>query len=246
MRIDLNADLGEGCGTDEAILELVSSANIACGWHAGSAEDMLALVRAARARGVAIGAHPSYPDREHFGRRELQLPLHVVRAGLLYQLGALEAIARAEGATLAHVKPHGALYNQAARDPDLAQCIARSVRDFNPRLKLMGLAGSPMIDAFRAEGLAVIEEGFADRRYTPDGHLAPRGTPGALIDDTETVLAQVLSLVQSGAVTATDGSVCRVRVDSICLHGDGPHALEFARAIRARLGQAGIAVSPCG
>ena len=195
--------------------------------------------------GVAIGAHPSFPDREHFGRREMQLPPQAIRAAILYQVGALDAIVRAEGATLAHVKPHGALYNQAARDPELALCMARAIREFNPRLRVMGLAGSPMIEAFRAEGLAVIEEGFADRRYTPDGHLAPRGTPGALIDDTETVVAQVLSLVRTGTVTATDGSNCRMRVDSICLHGDGPHALEFARAIRARLERHGIAVAAC-
>ncbi|MBS0389314.1 MAG: 5-oxoprolinase subunit PxpA [Proteobacteria bacterium] len=245
MHIDLNADLGEGCDTDEAILELVSSINIACGVHAGNAETMQRLVRAARTRGLAIGAHPSFPDREHFGRREMQLPLPVIRAELLYQIGALDAIARAEGAELAHVKPHGALYNQAVRDPALAQCIAHSVRDFNPRLKLMGLAGSPMIAAFRAAGLAVIEEGFADRRYSADGQLAKRGTPGALIDDTDAVLAQVLALVQAGTVTATDGSVRHLRVDTICLHGDGPHALEFARAIRAKLRQSGVEVRPC-
>jgi len=245
MRIDLNADLGEGCSTDAAILELVSSINIACGVHAGNAETMQNLVRAARARAIAIGAHPSFPDREHFGRREMQLPLPVVRAELLYQIGALDAIARAEGAELAHVKPHGALYNQAAREPELAQCIARAVRDFNPRLKVMALAGSPMIDVLRAEGLQPIAEGFADRGYRPNGQLAPRGTPGALIDDTDAMLAQVLSLVRTGTVTAQDGSLVSLRVDSICLHGDGPHALEFARAIRTRLQQERVEVLPC-
>ena len=245
MRIDLNADLGEGCSTDAAILELVSSINIACGVHAGNAETMQNLVRTARARAIAIGAHPSFPDREHFGRREMQLPLPVVRAELLYQIGALDAIARAEGAELAHVKPHGALYNQAAREPELAQCIARAVRDFNPRLKVMALAGSPMIDVLRAEGLQPIAEGFADRGYRPNGQLAPRGTPGALIDDTDAMLAQVLSLVRTGTVTAQDGSLVSLRVDSICLHGDGPHALEFARAIRTRLQQERVEVLPC-
>jgi 5-oxoprolinase (ATP-hydrolysing) subunit A len=244
MAIDLNADLGEGCANDAAILEHVSSINIACGWHAGSAEEMLSLVRAARRRGVAIGAHPSFPDRENFGRREMQLPLQVVRAGLLYQIGALDGIVRAEGGQLAHVKPHGALYNQAARDPELARCIAQTVRDFNPRLKVMGLAGSLMIEALRAEGLVALEEGFADRRYTADGHLAARGTPGALIDDASAVLAQVLSLVNDGTVVAQDGSVVPVHVDTICLHGDGPHALDFARAIRARLQQEGVSVAP--
>jgi UPF0271 protein len=245
MRIDLNADLGEGCANDAAILEHVSSINVACAWHAGSAEEMVALVRAARRRGVAIGAHPSFPDREHFGRREMQLPLHVVRAGVLYQVGALDGIVRAEGGELAHVKPHGALYNQAARDPDLAQCIARAIRDYNPRLQVMGLAGSLMIEALRAEGLVALEEGFADRRYTADGQLAARGTPGALIDAVDAMLAQVHSLVNAGTVIATDGSAVHVHADTICLHGDGPHALEFARAIRARLQQEGITVTPC-
>jgi len=245
MRIDLNADLGEGCANDEAILEHVSSINVACGWHAGSAEEMLGLVRAARQRGVAIGAHPSFPDRENFGRREMQLPLHVVRAGVLYQIGALDGIVRSEGGELAHVKPHGALYNQAARDPDLAQCIARAIRDFNPRLKVMGLAGSLMIQALRAEGLVALEEGFADRRYTAEGHLVARGTPGALIDDEGSMLAQVISFVNAGTVVAQDGSVVHVHVDTICLHGDGPHAHEFAQSIHARLQQEGISVAAC-
>ena len=245
MPIDLNADLGEGCASDAAILEHVSSINVACAWHAGSAEEMLSLVRAARQRGVAIGAHPSFQDREHFGRREMQLPLHVVRAGVLYQIGALDGIVRAEGGELAHVKPHGALYNQAARDPDLAHCIARAIRDFNPRLKVMGLAGSLMIEALRAEGLVALEEGFADRRYTAAGHLVSRGTPEALIEDEEAMLAQVLSLVNAGTVVAQDGNVVSVHVDTICLHGDGPHALKFARAVRTRLQKEGICVAPC-
>ena len=243
MHIDLNADLGEGCETDEAILEQVSSINIACGWHAGSAEEMQQLVRAACRRGVAIGAHPGYLDREHFGRRELKLPLEVVRAGILYQLGALDAIARAEGAQLAHVKAHGALYNQAARDAALAQCIAEAVRDFNPRLKVMGLAASPMIGAIRAAGLVALEEGFADRRYTAEGRLVARGTPGALIDDAGQVLAQALSLVNCGTVVAQDGGICHMHVDTICLHGDGPRALEFARTLRSGLEHAGVVVA---
>jgi 5-oxoprolinase (ATP-hydrolysing) subunit A len=245
MHIDLNADLGEGRDTDGAILEYVSSINIACGWHAGSAEEMQALVRAALHRSVAIGAHPGYLDREHFGRRELQQPLDVVRAGILYQVGALDGIVRAAGGELSHVKTHGALYNQAARDPALAQCIAEAVRDFNPRLKVMGLAGSPMIAAIRAAGLVALEEGFADRRYTADGRLVARGSPGALIDDAGQVLAQALSLVNSGTVIAEDGSICRMHVDTICLHGDGPHALEYARLLKKGLQQAGIETAPC-
>ena len=246
MQIDLNADLGEGCGNDAAILEHVSSINVACAWHAGSAEEMLSLVRAARLRGVAIGAHPSFPDRANFGRREMNLPLPAVRAGLLYQIGAMEGIVRAEGGELAHVKAHGALYNQAARDPELAQCIAQTIRDFNPDLPVMGLAGSLLIAALRAEGVPAIEEGFADRRYTPDGRLVNRALPGALIEDEADVLAQVLSLVRNGTAIAIDGSTCRIPVETICLHGDGPHALEYARAIRAMLQREGFEVSPCG
>ena len=246
MRIDLNADLGEGGTTDEAILEQVSSINIACAWHAGSAEEMQNLVRAARRRGVAIGAHPGYPDREHFGRREMQIPLDVVRAGILYQIGALDGIVRSEGGELTHVKPHGALYNQAARDPALAQCIAHAIRDFNPRLRVMGLAGSPMIGSVRAAGLVALEEGFADRRYTADGQLVPRGTPGALVDNPADMLAQALSLVKTGTVIALDDQVCRMHVDTICLHGDGPHALEFAQVLRAGLQREGVSVAPFG
>ena len=244
MRIDLNADLGEGCDDDEGILELVSSINVACAWHAGSAEGMLRLVRSALRRGIAIGAHPSYADREHFGRREMHLLPDEVRAGLLYQIGALAAIVRAEGGELSHVKPHGALYNQAAREPELSQCIARAIRDFDPTLKVMGLAGSLFMQAVRAQGLTAIEEGFADRRYTADGALAKRGTPGALIEDVEDVLRQVLSMVKAGTVLAQDGSVRRIQVDTLCLHGDGPHALEFARAIRGLLRDEGIEVAP--
>ena len=243
MRIDLNCDLGEGCATDEAILEQVSSINIACGWHAGGAGEMQKLVRAALRRGIAIGAHPSYLDREHFGRRELQLPLDEVRAGVLYQVGALDAIVRAEGAELTHVKAHGALYNQAARDPALARCIAEAIRDFNPRLKVMALAGSTMIGVLRETGLVPLEEGFADRRYTREGHLVARGNSGALIDDAEQMLAQALSLVKSGTVIAQGGGTCRMRVDTICLHGDGPHALEFARALRSGLERESVTVA---
>jgi UPF0271 protein len=246
MRIDLNADLGEGCGNDEAILDSVSSINVACAWHAGSADEMLSLVRAACIRGVAIGAHPSFPDRANFGREEMHLPLASVRAGLLYQIGALDGIVRAEGGELAHVKAHGALYNQAARDPDLARCIARAIRDFNPRLKVVGLAGSALIEAVRAEGLTALEEGFADRAYTDDGHLVKRGIPGALIEDEGAMLAQVLSLVNSGMVISRNGVACHVHVDTICLHGDAPLALQFAKSIRALLQQQGIEVAPCG
>jgi UPF0271 protein len=244
MRIDLNADLGEGCAHDLELLDSVSSINIACAWHAGSADEMLSLVRAAQLRGIAIGAHPGFPDRANFGRREMNLPLDSVRSGLLYQVGALDAMVRAEGGTLSHVKMHGALYNQAAREPELALCIARAIRDFNPRLKVMGLAGSVFIQIVRAQGLIALEEGFADRGYTSDGRLVARGTAGALIEDEAAMLGQVLSMVKTGTVIAQGGAACHLHVDSVCLHGDGPHALAFAKAIRLRLRQEGIDVAP--
>jgi len=245
MPIDLNADLGEGSGDDLAMLEHVSSINIACGWHAGSADQMLTLVTAAMQRKIAIGAHPGYADRENFGRAEMRLPTPSIRSAILYQVGALEGIVRAQGGSLAHVKPHGALYNQAARDPDLAACIARAIRDFDPNLKVMGLARSVLIDALRAEGLTALEEGFADRAYTADGHLVQRGSPDALILDEGAMLAQALSMVKDGRVRTRDGTDCPMHIDTLCLHGDGPHALAFARSIRARLRQEAIPVAPC-
>lgn len=244
MSIDLNADLGEGAGNDEALLQLVSSANIACGWHAGDAKTMRQCVRWAIDNGVAIGAHPSFPDRENFGRNAMQLPPEEIVAGMLYQIGALAAIVKAEGGTLAHVKPHGMLYNQAVKEPELAAALCEAVRLFDPTLKFFGLAGSGMIDAARRAGLTPVEEVFADRGYLPDGSLVPRSQPGALIEDEETALAQTLSLVREHRVTAIDGSRVAVNAQSVCLHGDGAHALAFARRIRERLTAEGIAIAP--
>lgn len=244
MQIDLNVDLGEGCDNDEALLGLVSSANIACGWHAGDAAVMRQCVRWALANGVAIGAHPSFPDRANFGRSEMHLPPEEVYAGVLYQIGALAAIAQAEGGRLSHVKPHGALYNQAAKDPALADAICDAVRRFDPALLFFGLAGSGMIDAARRAGLRPVEEVFADRGYMPDGSLVPRSRPGALIEDEEAALAQALSLVREQRVQAVDGSLVAVNAQTVCLHGDGAHALEFAGLIRERLTQQGIAITP--
>ncbi|MEJ7685505.1 MAG: 5-oxoprolinase subunit PxpA [Variovorax sp.] len=242
MQIDLNADLGEGCDNDEALLGLVSSANIACGWHAGDAKTMRQCVRWAIDKGVAIGAHPSFPDRENFGRSEMNLPPEDIVAGVLYQVGALAAIVKAEGGTLAHVKPHGALYNQAVKDPVLAEAICEAARRFDPTLRFFGLAGSGMIAAAQRAGLKPVEEVFADRGYQPDGGLVPRSQPGALIEDEEQSLAQTLSLVRDHRVTAIDGSVVAVNAQTVCLHGDGAHALAFARRIRERLAADGIAV----
>ncbi len=242
MQIDLNADLGEGCGSDEALLALISSANVACGWHAGDASTMLQTVQWALAKGVAIGAHPSYPDRENFGRTEMQRDPRDIYADVLYQIGALAAIVKAQGGRLAHVKAHGALYNQAARNRAQAQAIVDAVRDFDPQLVFFGLAGSVMIEVAREAGLTVKEEVFADRGYNPDGSLVRRGTPGALLDDDEAVLAQTLSMVRERKVRAIDGQWIPIQADTVCLHGDGPHALAFAQRIRDRLREEGIAV----
>jgi len=243
MRIDLNADLGEGCDNDEALLKLVSSANIACGWHAGDAKTMRQCVRWALDNGVAIGAHPSFPDRENFGRTEMRLPPEDVIAGVLYQVGALAAIVKAEGGALAHVKPHGALYNQAVKEPLLAEALCEAVRRFDPGLRFFGLAGSGMIGAAERAGLRAVEEVFADRGYMPDGSLVPRSRPGALIEDEEQSLAQTLSLVRDHRVTAIDGTVVKVNAQTVCLHGDGAHALAFARRIRERLEREGVTVA---
>jgi len=242
MQIDLNADLGEGAGNDEALLSLVSSANIACGWHAGDASTMRQCVRWALDQGVAIGAHPSFPDRENFGRSTMHLPPEEIYAGVLYQIGALAAIVKGEGGTLAHVKPHGALYNQAVKEPALAEAICEAVRRFDPSLRYFGLAGSGMIGAAERAGLTAVEEVFADRGYMPDGSLVPRSQPGALIEDEAQSLAQTLSLVREHQVTAIDGSTVAVNAQSVCLHGDGAHALAFAHRIRDRLTAEGIAI----
>ena len=240
--IDLNADLGEGCGSDEALLDLVSSANIACGWHAGGALAMRECVRWAVEKGVSIGAHPSFNDPENFGRKEMTLAAADIYAGVLYQLGALSAIAQAEGGRIVHVKPHGALYNQAGRDARTAEAIVSAVRDFDPSMAVFGLAGSALVAAARDAGLVAVEEVFADRGYRADGSLVPRGEPGALLDDEDAVLARTLTMVRERRVQAVDGAWVPLNAQTICLHGDGPHALAFARRIRTALDAARVRV----
>ena len=243
MMVDLNADLAEGCGSDQALLQRVSSANIACALHAGSAADIQRALVWAKARNVRIGAHPGYPDRENFGRTAMNLPEAELRACLNYQLGALQALCDAEGLQMAYVKPHGALYNQAATDRALADIVADTVRRFNPELKLMALSGSRMIEAGRAAGLGVISEVFADRRYRPDGTLVPRSRADAQLETDEEAIAQVLQMVREGTVNTVDGGgKMPVQADSICLHGDGAHALAFADKISAALQAAGIGI----
>jgi UPF0271 protein len=245
--VDLNCDMGESygpwrMGQDEALLEWVSSANIACGWHAGDPATMARTVRAAVARGVALGAHPGLPDLQGFGRREMAISAEEARGMTLYQVGALHAFARAAGGRLAHVKAHGALYNMAARDPRLARAVAEAVRDFDPALVLVGLSGSELVRAGQAAGLACASEVFADRGYEPDGSLTPRGLPGAMIEDEDQAVARVLRMVLEGKVAGRDGADLEIRADTVCIHGDQPKALAFARRLREALERAGVAI----
>ncbi|HAU5594147.1 TPA: 5-oxoprolinase subunit PxpA [Citrobacter amalonaticus] len=242
MNIDLNADLGEGCASDGELLTLVSSANIACGFHAGDAQTMLTSVREALKNGVAIGAHPSFPDRENFGRTAMTLPVETVYAQTLYQIGALAAMARAEGGVMRHVKPHGMLYNQAAKDPQLADAIAKAVYACDPALILVGLAGSELVRAGERYGLVTRQEVFADRGYQADGSLVPRTQPGALIEDEDQSLAQTLGMVETGRVKSITGEWTSVVAQTVCIHGDGEHALAFARRLRSAFEARGITI----
>lgn len=249
MKIDLNSDLGESFGAytigrDEEVLSYVSSANVACGFHAGDPTVMLHTVRLAKERGVSIGAHPGLPDLMGFGRRKMVISPEDAYTMMVYQVGALMAIAHAEGVKLVHVKPHGALYNMAAKDSALAEAIAKAVHDVDEGLVLYGLAGSEIIKAGEKEGLMTGSEVFADRTYQPDGSLTPRGQAGAMITDEEKSLAQVLSMVKDGKVTALDGTVISVKAETICVHGDGPKALAFTKKIRETLEKEGIAIEP--
>jgi UPF0271 protein len=251
VRVDLNADLGEATtpetrAAELSVLSSVTSINIACGAHAGDLETMRVMVRAALLAGVAIGAHPGYADRDGMGRRDQHLPLGDVTQLVRSQISALAEVAAEQGTRLTHVKPHGALYNQAAGDAALPGAIAEAVRLADPALWLVGLAGSALISAGRAAGLHVAQEVFADRAYLADGTLAPRGTPGAVLSNSDEVSAQALSLVTRGEVRAIDGSVIKLAVDTICLHGDTPGAAALARLVRAALEQAGVDVRARG
>ncbi|MGX2949021.1 5-oxoprolinase subunit PxpA [Frederiksenia canicola] len=242
--VDLNVDLAEGCGNDERLLQLVSSANVACGLHAGDYNEMRKAIHWAKENGVRVGAHPSFPDRENFGRTPMHLPDDELKACLRYQLGAVKALCQAENVPLHYVKPHGALYNQAAKDPALARLIAETVKGFDPNLKLMGLSGSLMLTVAAEVGLGVIAEVFADRRYLADGSLVPRTRPDALVESDEKAIAQVLQMVEQQAVTSVEGFTIPIQADSICLHGDGAHAVEFAEKIRIALAEHHIQIQP--
>lgn len=251
LRVDLNADVGESFGVyqlgrDEELIGQVTSVNVACGLHAGDPMVMRRTVTLARRWGVAVGAHPGYPDLQGFGRRQLSLSPEEVEAFVIYQVGALWGFCRAAGVPLQHVKPHGALYNLAARDADAADAIARAVAQVDPGLVLVGLAGSELLRAGERVGLRVASEVFGDRAYNPDGTLVPRTHRGAVIQDPEVVADRVLRMVTEGRVTAADGSEVQVRVDTVCFHGDTPGAVRLVRHVRERLEEAGVTLSPLG
>lgn len=242
MRIDLNCDLGEGAGHDAELMPLITSANIACGAHAGDEATMRATVALALRHGVAIGAHPGFADRENFGRRELPVAPDDVHRLVREQTQALQAIARECGARVAHVKPHGALYNMAARQAALARAVADAVHECDPRLVLFGLAGSWSLTAGRERGLRVASEVFADRTYQPDGTLTARSRPNALVTDDGVAVEQVMRMVHAGRVRTVDGREVAIAADTVCLHGDGAQAVQFARRLRTELAQAGVEV----
>lgn len=248
MRIDLNSDMGESCGVytlgdDAGILPWVTSANIACGWHGGDPHVMRRTVAAAKAHGVAVGAHPSYPDLLGFGRRAMQISRQEARDYMLYQIGALRAFAEAQGVRLQHVKPHGALYNVAVKDRELSVGIAEAVKEAGGDLILVTLPEGETIKAGREVGVRMAREAFGDRAYTEDGTLVSRKLPGSLITDPEAVAERVLGLAR-GTVTAVTGTVIRLEADTICLHGDTPGAARIAQAVRERLESAGVHVLP--
>jgi UPF0271 protein len=244
VRIDLNADVGESIGDDEGVIPAVSSANVACGFHAGNPAIMRTTVQLSKRHGVAVGAHPSFRDLEGFGRTEMQVEATELENLVAYQIRALSAIALKEGVKLNHVKPHGALYNMAARDAGMADAVARAVRTVDASLVLFGLSGSELTAAGQRAGLRVAAEVFADRGYRPDGTLAPRGTPGAVLTDVAEVVRRAIGMVTGQGVTAVDGTTVSVRADTICIHGDTPGAAALARAVRAALAAAGIEIRP--
>ena len=238
--MDINSDMGEGfgawdMGNDAVLLDYITSTNIACGWHAGDPARMKKLVELATAKKVHIGAHPGLPDLVGFGRREMAISEQDAYNYVLYQAGALQAFINAAGNRLHHVKPHGALYNQAAKDMKLARGIARAVKDLGSNVILYGLAGSCLIDAAKELNVPVWQEVFADRKYTKEGFLVPRTQVGAVIEDESEALKQVMSMAKEGKVIAIDGSEIKIQADTLCIHGDNPHAVEFAKKIKAAL-----------
>lgn len=248
LTVDLNADLGESfgrytLGMDERILPVISSANIACGFHASDPVVMEKTVLLAKQAGAAVGAHPGYPDLMGFGRRNMAVSPAEARAYILYQLGALDAFLRPLGMKMRHVKPHGAFYNMAAADWLLAKAVCEAVRDFDPSLVLLGLSGSELIRAAEDAGLASRSEVFADRAYAENGTLVPRGRPGAVVTDEAETVRRVVRMVTEGKVTSVTGRDVSIRADSVCVHGDGEKAVLFAQSVRKALEENGVRVS---
>ncbi|TDK90913.1 LamB/YcsF family protein [Mycobacterium paragordonae] len=246
-RIDLNADLGEGFGVwqlgdDDAMLGIVSSANVACGFHAGDPAGLLRVCRSAAERGVRIGAQVSYHDLAGFGRRFIDVSAEDLLADVVFQIGALQAIAQAAGSTVAYVKPHGALYNSIVSHRDQAAAVAEAVATVDASLPVLGMAGSAFFDEADRRGLRTVAEVFADRAYQPNGTLVPRREPGAVLDDPAVIAHRVVNMVNAGEVTATDGTVLRVTAESVCVHGDSPGAVQIAAAVHEQLRTAGVEI----
>jgi len=249
LRVDLNCDVGESygafkIGVDQQLFRHVTSANIACGWHAGDPLTMRETVRLASSMNVAIGAHPGFPDLLGFGRRNMSVSEEEARSYVTYQVGALDAFVRAAGARMQHVKLHGAFYNMAAEDERLARAVAQAVREYDPELLLVGLAGSRMLEIARESALRVVHEAFADRAYLASGRLAPRSAPGAVIHEPKIAAARAVRIVSKGTIETIDGQEIAVHADSICIHGDNPEACAVAAAIRDAFQAAGIEVTP--
>lgn len=243
--IDLNSDLGESFGAwrmgdDAAMLEIVTSANVACGFHAGDPAGIRRTLQAAAARGVAVGAHVAYPDLVGFGRRNMSVPADQLTADVIYQIGALQGLARSVGTQVSYVKPHGALYNTIAGDRGQADAVIEALLRVDPQLKLVCLANSPLLEWAREAGLACVAEAFADRAYTAQGTLVSRSRPGAVLHDVELIARRMLRLVQEGVIEAEDGQLISLQADSICVHGDSPDAVGIARTLKRRLLEAGI------
>jgi UPF0271 protein len=251
LRIDINADVGESFGAyaighDSGLMTSITSANVAAGFHAGDPSVLRATIRMAKAHGVAVGAHPSFPDLAGFGRREMKVSPREAEDFVLYQIAAVAGVAAAEGVTLQHVKPHGALFNMAMRDAELASAIARATAAFSSDLILFGLPDSELLKAGRAERLRVVAEAFADRAYEADGSLVSRSKPGAVIHDASAVVARVVQMVKEGTVVSIDGAILKLQPDTICVHSDTPGADDLTASLRAALGAAGVSVRAIG
>ena len=248
-RVDLNCDLGESfgnytCGMDASVIPHISSANVACGFHAGDPLVMDKTVKLAKQYNVAVGAHPGYPDLVGFGRRNMAVSAAELKAMMQYQIGALQAFCRSQGVKLQHVKPHGAMYNMAAKDRKLADAICDAILEIDDSLILLGLSGSEMLKAAKDKGLRYASEVFADRAYEDDGSLTPRALDGSVITDEDEAIKRVLQMVNDGTVVTRSGKVIPIEADSICLHGDGAKAVEFAQRIRAELTDSGVEIVP--